>query len=100
MRVDTKTGERTKGAATVVQVTHRDSCSANRVDPDPICSTSFGDNCTGPPALPCSRDALIGNGAAAPKSCLSPLVFQQLRVDKQPVSPFLAEGHRNKIGAN
>ena len=73
-QADTKTRERTEGAATAVQAMHGDSCSANRVDPDPICSTSFGDDCTGPPALPCSReDALIDKGAAAPKSCLSPL---------------------------
>ena len=37
-------------------------------------STSFGNDYTGPPALPCSReDALVDNGAAAPKSCFSPL---------------------------
>ena len=69
---DTKSCERTKGAAKAVQAMHGDSCSANRVDPDPMCSTSFDDDCTGPPALPCSReDALVDNGAAAPKSCLS-----------------------------
>ena len=33
---DTKTRERTEGAATVAQAMHGDSCSANRVDPDPI----------------------------------------------------------------
>ena len=69
---DTKTRERTESAATAVQAMHGDSCSANRVDPDPMCSTSFGDDCTGPPTLPCSReDGLVDNGAAAPKSCLS-----------------------------
>ena len=37
-----------------------------------MCLTSFGDDSTGPPALPCSRDdALVDNGAEAPKSCLS-----------------------------
>ena len=71
---DTKTRERTEGATTAVQAMHGDSCSANRVDPDPLCSTSFGDHCTGPPALPCPReDALVDNGAATPKSCLPPL---------------------------
>ena len=74
MQVDTKTRERTEGAATAVQAMYGDSCSANRVNPDPMCSTSFGGDSTGPPALPCSRDdAQVGNGAAAPKSCLSPL---------------------------
>ena len=71
-QADTKTRERTEGAATAIQAIHRDDCSANRVDPDQMCSTNFGDDCTGPPALPCSReDALIDNGAAAPTSCLS-----------------------------
>ena len=70
---DTRAHERTEGAATTVQAMDGDSCSANRVDPDPMCSTSFGNGCTGPPALPCSReDALVDNGAAPPKSCLPP----------------------------
>ena len=74
-QADTKTHERMEGAATSVQAMYGDSCSANRVDPNSMmCSTSFGDDCTGPPALPCLReDALVDNGAAAPKSCLSPL---------------------------
>ena len=38
-----------------------------------MCLTSFGDEFTGPPALPCTRDdALVDNGVAAPKPCLSP----------------------------
>ena len=58
-QADTKTRERTEGAATAVQAMHGDSCSANWVDPDPMCSTSFGGDSTGPPALPCSGgDAL------------------------------------------
>ena len=53
---DTKTRECPEGAATAVQEIHGNSCSVNRIDPDPMCSTtSFGDDCTGPPALPCSR---------------------------------------------
>ena len=74
VQADKKTRERTEGASTVVQAIHGDSCSANRVDPDPMYSTSFGGDSTGPPALPYSRDdALVGNGAAVPKSCLSSL---------------------------
>ena len=70
----TKTRERTEGAATAVQAMHGDSRSTNRVGPDPMCSTSFGDDSIGSPALPCSRKgALVDNGTAAPKSCLSPL---------------------------
>ena len=72
-QADTKTRERTEDAATAVQAMHGDSCSASQIDPDPMCSISFGDS-TGPPALPCSGgDALVGKGAAAPKSCLLPL---------------------------
>ena len=73
-QADTKTREHTEGAAKEVQAMHGDNCSANRVDPDPMCSTSFGGDSTGPLARPCSRDdALVGNDTAAPKSCLSPL---------------------------
>ena len=71
---DTKARKRTEGAAAAVQAEHGDSCPANRIDPDPMCLTSFDDDSTGPPALPCSRDdALVGNGATPPKSCLSHL---------------------------
>ena len=51
---NTKTRERTEGAATAVQAMRGDSCSADLVDPDPMCSTNSGDDCTGPPAPPCS----------------------------------------------
>ena len=74
---DTKIRERTDGAAKAVRAMHGDSCSANRIDPDPMCSTSFGDDCTGLPALLCSReDALVNNGTAAPKSRFSPLAMR------------------------
>ena len=69
-----KTRESKEGAAAAVQAMHGDSFAANRVDPDPKRSISFGDDFTGPPAISCSRDdVLVSNGAAAPKSCLSPL---------------------------
>ena len=69
--VNTKTRERMEGAATAVQAKRGDSCSADRVDPDPMCSTSSDDDCTGPPAPPCSgENALVDNRAAAAKSCL------------------------------
>ena len=71
---DTKTRDRTEDAAAATQAKHGNCCSANQVDPDPMCLTSFGDDSTGPPALPCLRDdALVDNGAAAPTSCLSPV---------------------------
>ena len=71
---NTKTRERTEGAATAGQAIHGDSCPANRVDSDPMCSTSFGYNCIGPPEPPCSgQNAQVDNGAVAPESCLPPL---------------------------
>ena len=36
VQADKKARERTEGAATAVQAMHGDSCSANRVDPDPM----------------------------------------------------------------
>ena len=67
------TRERTEGAATAVQAMHGNSCSADRVDPDPTCSTSFGDDCTGPPAPPCSEEnALVNNRAAVLKPVSHP----------------------------
>ena len=51
--VNTKTRKRTEGDATAVQAMRGDSRSADRVDPDPMSSTSSGDDCTGPPAPPC-----------------------------------------------
>ena len=38
MPSDTITRERTGGVAAAVQAKHGDSCSANEVDPDPVCS--------------------------------------------------------------
>ena len=39
-----------------------------------MCLTSFGDDSTEHPALPCCRDdAMVGRGAEAPKPCLSPV---------------------------
>ena len=71
---NTKTRKCTDGAATAVQAMRGDSCSADRVDLDPMCSTSSGDDCTGPPAPPCSGEiALVDKRAAAPKSCFPSL---------------------------
>ena len=72
MSSDTKTRERTEGAATAVQAKHGDSCSSKRVQAGPTCSTNFGVEAE-PPALPCRDDVLVENCAAVPKSCLSPL---------------------------
>ena len=72
-QVDNTTRERTERAATAVEAMHGDSCSANRAGPGPkTTSISFGVKAK-PPALPCTDDVLVENGAAAPKSCLLPL---------------------------
>ena len=47
---DTKTLKRAEDAA-ADQVTHGHNCSAEKVDPDLTCLTSFGDDSTEPPAL-------------------------------------------------
>ena len=65
---DTKTRERTEGAATAIQVMHGDSFSACPVDPGPKTPTSFGVKAE-PPALPCRDGVFVEDGAAMPKSC-------------------------------
>ena len=72
IKADKKARKRTEGATTAVQTKHGDSCSAKRVQVGPKCSISF-DVKAEPLALPCRDDVLVENGAAAPKSCLSPL---------------------------
>ena len=69
---DAKTRQRMDGTTKAIQAMHEDSFSAKRVDPDPMCSTSFGVKAE-TPVLPCRDDVLVENGAAAPKSRLSPL---------------------------
>ena len=66
VQADTKTRERTEGAAKAARAVHGDSFSAYRVDPDPMCSTTFG-VIVEPPALPCRDDVVFENGAAVPK---------------------------------
>ena len=70
--VDTKTRERTKGAATAVQAIHEDSCSAQKVQDGPKTSISFSVKAE-PSDLPCREDVLVEGGDAAPKSCLPSL---------------------------
>ena len=73
MPSDTKTRNRTEDIE-ADRVISGNRSSANQVDPDQMCPTSFGHDFTGPPALPCLRDdAMVDNGAAAPKPCLSPV---------------------------
>ena len=67
---DTKTRERTEGAATAVQAMRGDGFSARRVEPGPNTnSTSFGVKAE-PPALPCRDDVVVECGDAASESCL------------------------------
>ena len=81
VKSDTKTRNRSMENTVADQAKHEVSCSASQVDPDQMCLTSFGDDSTGPPALPCSRNAtLIDKGAAAPKPCLSPMEMRTLTV--------------------
>ena len=63
-QVDTKTCERTDGAAKVVQAKHGDSCTAQKVQDGRKISTCFGVMAK-PPALPCRNDVVVENGAAA-----------------------------------
>ena len=68
---DKKTRERTEGTVAAVQAKHGDSFSAKRVQALPTGSTSFGMKAK-PTALHRRYDGLVDNGAAAPKSFLSP----------------------------
>ena len=77
VKSDAKTRMRTEDVAGD-RVIIGDSTSA-QLDPDPMCLISFGDDSTGPLALPCSRDdALVDKGAATPKPCLSPVQMRTL----------------------
>ena len=70
---NTKTRERTKGAATAVQAMHGDSfTTARRVQDGPKTSITFGMGAE-PPDLPCREDVLIEDGATTPRSCLPSL---------------------------
>ena len=70
---NTKTRERTEGAATAVQAIRGDSFSVRRVEPGPNTnSTSFGVKAE-PPALSCRDDVVVESGDAAPESCLPSL---------------------------
>ena len=69
-QADTRTRERTEGAATAVQAMRGDCFSARRVEPGPTTnSTNFGVKAE-PPALPCRDDVVVESGPAASESCL------------------------------
>ena len=70
---NTKTQERTEGAATTVQAMRGDSCTAEqKVQDGPKTSITFGVEAE-PPDLPCREDVLVEDGATAPESCLPSL---------------------------
>ena len=70
---NTKTRERTEGAATAVQAMRGDSFSARWLEHGPNTnSISFGVKAE-PPALPCRDVVVVESSDAAPKSCLPSL---------------------------
>ena len=74
---DTKTRNRMENVA-AERVVSGDNSSA-KVDTDPMYLTSFGDDSTEPPALPCSRDdSLVDKGVVASKPCLSLIKMRML----------------------
>ena len=70
---NTKTRERTEGAATAVQAMHGDSCSATRVEPGRKTNSTSVGMMVEPPALSCRDNVVVEDRAAAPKSCLPSL---------------------------
>ena len=69
-QANTKTRERTEGAAQAIQAMDGYSVTPTRVDPGPKTnSASFGVKAESS-ALPRRKDVLVENSAAAPKSCL------------------------------
>ena len=69
-RANTKTRERTEGAATAEQAMRGDNFSARRVEPGPKTNSTSVGMMAEPPALPCRDDVLVENGDTSPKSCL------------------------------
>ena len=70
---NTKTRERTEGAAIAVQAIHGDSCTTSeKVQDRPKTSISFG-VIAEPPDLPCREDVLVEDGGTSPGWCLPSL---------------------------
>ena len=70
---NTKTRERTEGAAIAVQAMHGDSyTTAQKVQDGPKTSIGFG-VISEPPDLLCREDVLVEDGATSPESCLPSL---------------------------
>ena len=75
-QANTKTRERTEGAAKAVQAMHGDSFPACRIDPAPKTNSTSFDVMAEAPAFPGRYDVVVENGAAAPKSCLPSLTMR------------------------
>ena len=75
-RANTKTWERTDGAATAERAMRGDNVSVRRVEPSPKTNSTSVGMMAEPPALLCRDDCLVENGDASPKSCLS---FKEMR---------------------
>ena len=71
--VNTKTRERTEGAATAVQAMHGDNCFATQIELNPKTNSTSVGMMAEPPALSCRDDVLVENGDASPKSWLPSL---------------------------
>ena len=70
---NTKTRERTEGAAIAVQAMRGDSCTTEqKVRDGPKTSITFGMEAE-PPDLPSRDDILVEEGATSPESCLPSL---------------------------
>ena len=75
---NTKTQERTEGAATAVQVMRGDSCTTEqKVQDRSKTSITIGVEAE-PLDLSCREDVLVEDGARAPKSCLPPILGDTL----------------------
>ena len=69
-QADTKTCERTDGAATAEQAMPGDNFSARWVEPGPKTNSTSVGMMAEPPALSCRDDVVVESGPAASKSCL------------------------------
>ena len=69
-RANTKTCERTEGAATAEQAIRGDNVSSRQVEPGTKTNSTSVGIMAEPPALPCRDDSLVENSDASPKSCL------------------------------
>ena len=76
-----RTRKRTKDAAADRVIGGNSSFA--QINPNPMCLISFGNESTEPPAFPCCRnDPIVDKGAAASKSCISPVEMRTLKATR------------------